>query len=74
MDKKRSIKSPKKTLKRSSTPKKASCVLCKVKPNNAMVMAHSLYKKYSFTQNHFYLVKFNSIHDKMNQEDSTAES
>lgn len=64
MDRKRTTKSSKKRSRLSSAPKKISCTLCKVKPNNTLVIAHSLYKKYSFTQNHYYLVQFNSTENK----------
>ena len=74
MERRRSVKSNKKVPRSSKTPKKNACNLCKTKPNNTLVIAHSLYKKYSFTQNHYYLGEFNSINQKLSQENSTTES
>ena len=71
MNRKRSTKSNKKTLRATSIPKKQPCKTCKNRPHNTIVVAHSLYRKYSFVQNHYYLQQFNSITDKLSQSSST---
>lgn len=74
MDRKRTSKSGKKAIRATSLPKKQPCKACKNRPNNAIVVAHSLYRKYSFVQNHYYLQQFNSITDKLSQSSSTNAS
>ena len=74
MDRRRSTKSNKKSTRNSSVPKKINCLLCKNRPSNALIISHSLYKKYPSTQNHYYIVQFESITEKLSQENSTVES
>jgi hypothetical protein len=73
MEKKRAGKSRGKAVRSVSPAKRNLCSLCKARPNNALVVAHSLYRKYSFVQNHFYLMQFNSIQDKLSDSVSTAD-
>jgi hypothetical protein len=74
MERRQPTKSSKKMVKASSPPKKQPCRTCKNRPNNAIVIAHSLYRKYSFVQSHYYLQQFNSITDKLSQSSSTNAS
>lgn len=74
MEKRKLSKSSKKPIKALTTSKKLACKTCKNKLNNALIMAHSLYRKYSFVQNHYYLQQFNSITDKLSQSNSTNDT
>lgn len=74
MQKRKTCKSSKKTSRTGQSPKKTTCGLCKAKNSNSVVIAHSLYRKYSFVESHYYLMQFNSLEDKLSQSNSTAES
>ena len=57
----RSSSSSRPKSKHASTPRTSSCCLCGLKPPNACHLTHSLYRKYSSSQNHHYLTAFNSL-------------
>lgn len=65
-------KSPKKHARKDSL-RKNHCQLCKSSICYSMVTAHSLYKKYSYSQNHHYLKQIQTIKDKLSESVSTAE-
>ena len=62
-----------KKARRQPSLRKNNCQLCKPSLCYTLVTAHSLYRKYSFSQNHHYLKRFQSIQDKLSESVSTAD-
>lgn len=65
-------KSPKKAHRQPSL-RKNNCHLCQASLCYSLVTAHSLYRKYSFSQNHHYLKRFQSLQDKLSESVSTVD-
>lgn len=68
----RPSKSPRKKAKRPpSPPKPPPCSPCQL--SLTLHLQRSLYRKYSSSQNHYYLTHFNSLQQKLELSTSTAD-
>jgi|JI6StandDraft_1071083.scaffolds.fasta_scaffold57661_2 hypothetical protein len=68
-------KSALKPTRLTPSPKRTTtCSFCRPRVSNAPVIAHGLYRKHSWTQNHHFLQLFLSESNKGQEDTSTAES
>ena len=66
-------RSNKKGSRNDRSPKK-TCSKCLLKSINHLHIAHSLYRKYSYAQNHFYAGVFSSLAPEKTSRESTVDS
>ena len=69
---KRRNQSLKKNSKRKASPKKTQCTLCKAKLVTPVIISNSLYRKYSSSQNLYFLQQFANFNPKPQSLSSTA--
>lgn len=74
MQRRTTSKSPKKPSKRTPSPRKCyNCLLARI---NQLHLAHSLYRKYSYSQNHLFLARITQLQENKGRadEESTRDS
>jgi hypothetical protein len=70
MQRRTTSKSPRKPFKRAPSPRKChNCLLSRI---NQLHIAHSLYRKYSYSQNHLFLARITLLQENKGRADGES--